>query len=442
MQRFAKEFDLSSKHIEKARKDFLVLMQNVRKGQINTGQNFIDFFYVIDKWHAKQQHFKTYLERELRLTRGGLLDDYKEDVAAGAKGTQLLNKYKYLESADWFWKNISIFDKFLTHVHDYILDTHGVAMLIKMYKKDMNIDHLIQETHIQKALVKWDKKCKALARKAWDYLYRIKDWANAGDNIIILENRSSEIVNLEGFRVEIIAYDPQRDHNSIAYLKDVLKTYRKNSLKVFPWLIQHHIPIKLDFNSNLGLASAIYNVGEKHIEVATSQIKKIDKNRFVWVLAHEMGHHTYRNYLSKDQKDLWARVIDGDYKRLDLRDVLKAYGDLDSKAFKRDHYIMYLQMSALYHGKGKLILNTKDRIQEYLDSGGGPVIKVPANPISGYSATNPEEAFCEALWLLVAYGPKALLGPIKELMHIMMPEIRISSRRTSSQIFELSQGCL
>lgn len=49
---------------------------------------------------------------------------------------------------------------------------------------------------------------------------------------------------------------------------------------------------------------------------------------------------------------------------------------------------------------------------------------VPVFPVTGYGATNPEEAFCDALGLYVAYGPGAVLEPVREVMFRLAPQVR------------------
>ena len=49
---------------------------------------------------------------------------------------------------------------------------------------------------------------------------------------------------------------------------------------------------------------------------------------------------------------------------------------------------------------------------------------VPLFPVTGYAATNPEEAWCDAFGNLIAYGPRKLLEPVRELIYRLFPTIR------------------
>lgn len=51
-------------------------------------------------------------------------------------------------------------------------------------------------------------------------------------------------------------------------------------------------------------------------------------------------------------------------------------------------------------------------------------LHVPTFPVTGYGATNPEEAFCDAVGLYVAYGPGAVLEPVREILFRLAPQVR------------------
>jgi hypothetical protein len=51
-------------------------------------------------------------------------------------------------------------------------------------------------------------------------------------------------------------------------------------------------------------------------------------------------------------------------------------------------------------------------------------LHVPVFPVTTYGATNPEEAFCDAVGLYVAYGPGAVLEPVREILFRLAPRVR------------------
>ncbi|NBO54531.1 MAG: hypothetical protein EBU84_08035 [Actinobacteria bacterium] len=51
-------------------------------------------------------------------------------------------------------------------------------------------------------------------------------------------------------------------------------------------------------------------------------------------------------------------------------------------------------------------------------------LQVLSWPVTPYGAVNAEETFCEALGLLIAYGPMAVLEPIREWLYRFIPKLR------------------
>jgi hypothetical protein len=55
-------------------------------------------------------------------------------------------------------------------------------------------------------------------------------------------------------------------------------------------------------------------------------------------------------------------------------------------------------------------------------------VKVPAVPISAYAGKNSEEAFCEAVGILVSRGPRALHPKVRWVLSLMFPgQVRMAS---------------
>ena len=50
--------------------------------------------------------------------------------------------------------------------------------------------------------------------------------------------------------------------------------------------------------------------------------------------------------------------------------------------------------------------------------------EVPRLPVTRYGATNAEEAWCDAVGNMVAYGPQTVLEPVRELVYALLPSFR------------------
>jgi hypothetical protein len=154
------------------------------------------------------------------------------------------------------------------------------------------------------------------------------------------------------------------------------------------------------------------------------------------VLAHEMGHHLYQNVLSQQMMDDWKQLVTGEQVDLDLRDVLKMRkrdhdGDLENelafeKRMRRENPVMALQIATLMDDPRykDLDLWSLKSIEDYINRG-------------GYAAKNPEEAFCEAIGLLVGFGPRALLPVYRAALKTLFPKLRVeSAHRLADQLEE------
>ena len=245
----------------------------------------------------------------------------------------------------------------------------------------------------------------------------------------------AKLQNMEGFSVELRGYDPSDDiyARTLGDFQRGLKHYKKRAQRVMPWLLKYKLPFVLHFAENRRLMSSgpAATYGGDHINFnlggMSGQPSDVAK-----VLAHEMGHHIYKSVLSGKMRDDWNNLVLGNYMDLDLRDVLKLrdkHGDGFEDNLERTHPILALQLMTLENDPSykNLKLWSFDRIQKYVDRGENPILRVPAKPISGYAAKNPEEAFCEALGLLVGYGPRAVLPVYRGALKILFPKLKIES---------------
>lgn len=147
-------------------------------------------------------------------------------------------------------------------------------------------------------------------------------------------------------------------------------------------------------------------------------------------MAHEMGHHIFR-LLSAESKTAWTALIKGTNYQLDLRDVLamrkptETWSDLD-KRIKREDPELHLRLEGLLSDPNynRLDLLGTSSINDYVESGANPVVVVRKHPISGYANKNEEEAFCEAIGLVVGYGPRAVPGEVIAWVKQFVPGFR------------------
>ena len=284
---------------------------------------------------------------------------------------------------------------------------------------------------------KWANRVRRKARKTWAFYEDLAAWSlrsvgGARDLAVVVPDE--EVVSLEGFRVIFRGFAESPYQDKLPAVKHGLKMYRQLARKRAPILLKRQTPIFIEwtFEPTTSSSAGAYYLGGK-IFVTPWKIGK-DIGDFVKTMAHEMGHHIFKTYLSGAAKKAWTAFIRGDYKELDLREALATMQRVGARTIIGDELaeedpILYLQMNTLLHDSRfkHMDLFGVESIQEHLNDGKDPMVAVPINPITGYAGKNPEEAFCEALGMLVAYGKKAVLGPVRMMLRAVLPEVRIAS---------------
>jgi hypothetical protein len=288
--------------------------------------------------------------------------------------------------------------------------------------------------------VKWTRRLRDKARKAWDTLNRYVDWLESwrgGKRPLEVIHPEEEVVPLAGFRVIFRGFAESPYKDELESVRVGLERYRKAITARAPLLLKMTPPIFIEWTfepTSSSNAAAYYTLNRVNI---TPWVVGKDIDRFVKTMAHEVGHHLFYVYLAKDAKDAWAQFIRNDYRDLDLREALAVMDKVGAKtvideSLKREDPILHIQLSTLMHDPGYSRVTDwlfASGIRKYLDAGGNPIIRVPTNPITGYSGKNSDEAFCEALGNLVAYGPKAVPDAVLKMLYsVLGGGVRVASR--------------
>lgn len=239
-----------------------------------------------------------------------------------------------------------------------------------------------------------------------------------------------ESTRLEGLPVVMInsgSHDLYGKEDKLAKVREVLRAYHQAAQARLPLLLRGQLPIHLVFGCDSGDWDHAASYGTTSLDVCVGSI--IDTSDGVQILAHEMGHHVYRTFLSRDDQLLWKMVISGDLGTVDLREILKRSkpGEkFPDPSWAKTNPVLYLQLEALrYDGTWQTRgIRTTEDLEEALGGMANPIVSVKRKPVTAYGATNDEEAFCEAVGLLVGYGPKALLPEVRQILRIILPGVR------------------
>lgn len=293
---------------------------------------------------------------------------------------------------------------------------------------------------------KWKAKAQRAAQAFFkdvrEYFESSPDAASWGLQVKV---PARDTVELEGFRVVVYGYAPEEQENewqldSFSKLKVALRSYKSAAGARAPLLLKQQVPLIVNFEEKSGRAGAVYDSATRTIEIFMSSNICSDVDRFVHTLAHEMGHHVWKT-LGSDAQTFWHDTIRGDWGSLDIAEVLAdwpsdagSYIDLRSLRLRESDPVKALQLEALTHDREGP--TTREDLEALLQKG-QRTLTVPKTPITGYANANEEEAFCETIGLLVAYGPRTLDPKVKMWIQTTLPgQIKLGSAWTPEATVE------
>lgn len=404
-RRYAAIVELNLEWVEGLRKDFLTLMKNLPRVK--------DY----KEAHRLREAFNIYAERFDNVFFENFLNrEFKYDV--------------HLEEADRKW-----FDRELRKIawSFYIELRPPINFSSDYYSEESRFAEYARE------YPKWSNRLKDKARDFWKEMKKFIEWyeRTRHKSGYPLKVRDEERVEMEGFAVRVIGYDPEHA-DEMERFKEGLKHFRERASKVLPMMLQHMLPIHLLGYSTLD-EGGLYNV--TYIEFAlTSFHQHKNPNIVAHVLAHEMGHHLFRNYLSEADRKFWYETVREDSEPLDVQRLLDVWPEgawaheLVDKLKDVDP-LMALQIDVISNGQSKSggsDFSTREDFEALLAKG----IKfyTVKHPITGYAGKNAEEAFCETLGLLVGFGPATVQPIVRHWLQLIMPGVKTAAVNIVSRV--------
>jgi hypothetical protein len=385
--------------VEGLRKDLLTLMKNLPKVRdYDTGAKLRGAFRIYrDRFN--QVFFEEFLNRELKY-------------------------YEGIPESDTKW-----LDKKLRKV---AWDLYS-ELSMPLYMPDSYMSEEGRFLEFQSESEAWKSRLQRKAQVFWKTMKEsIEYFESAYRKPLQVTLPEVENVTLEGFKLVFKGFDgSEANEESLSTLKEGLKIYRQRAAKVAPVLLAKQLPMECEFKSTVDKGGEYHSSG--YLTLYMSSFTNKGPKWAVQVMAHEMGHHIFRN-LSADTKQFWHQTVSGDFGDLDLRVLLDSWPE-GAWAFEMTEKlggtdpILALQIDAISHDTSYSNLQTKEDFQKLYDSG-VRTLRAPMHPITGYANKNPEEAFCEALALLVAHGPQAVHEKVRWWLRVALPgQIRIASRK-------------
>lgn len=281
----------------------------------------------------------------------------------------------------------------------------------------------------KKGALKFKERAMRAARKLWEVLIV---WAEKYPELFATRNLETP-VKIAGFDVVLDdydpTYDPTRDDYSerlLAEWTEALRRFRRQALAVMPVMVRRAVPFHFIFRLELDKGGS-YSAGSPRNPPYVNLYMRHDRiEEHVKVIAHEMGHHLYRTLLTQASRDDWEATIQGRRAELSVAEILERWPktrpgwENPPWAYELSRYtddpIFGLRMEAIAQRLGY----QEKREFEALPAKGVTTINVPETPITGYAEKNPEEAFCEAVGLLVAYGTQAVHPRVRHWLDVVV----------------------
>jgi len=404
---------LGSAVIEKYRKDFLVLLGNVKR--VRSYEDAERLRSGIRSW---REHYYDHLGQIRRD-----IESRKRDVPGNipVPEREIASAVEYMGPA---WSLAS-------ELMDFPLRVHRPGDPYSPSRERAFADY-------EREAKKWEARVRRKATAAWkalDYLSKwAKNWTGGGEEIRV---RTKEVQHLrvEGFAVRLVGFEGEDfEGGFLPLLHKGLRAYRERARKILPVLVKKQLPLVILAETGSGEAAASYH--GSYIEVTRWGHATEDTRAFVHVMAHEMGHHIYKTHLSGQAREVWVEFVRGGTTTLDLRDVIKRLSKYGGRMsfidddFQKEEPILALQLQGLQHdpaygGSGGARFLSVSDLQSYLERGNDPIVRVNRSPVTGYGAKNPEEAFCDAVGRLVGYGPRTVLPEVVRVLRSVLPELRM-----------------
>jgi hypothetical protein len=274
-------------------------------------------------------------------------------------------------------------------------------------------------------------RVKRAMRIAWKALDDFLRWHQAKGRTVQVQTDRADVVEIEGFSVKIVGYDAEDAHHqkTLGVLKQALKLYKQRAARAYPTLLKHQLPFVLSYAHGSSDFAGRYS--GRYIMLNVPRLTKPQET--VKVLAHEMAHHIF-HMLSGQARKFWDATVRANYAPIDLQAILdrmppsmKFLSQLGSEVEKSDPELS-IQLDILswpYGPNRNSGISTREDLEDTIAS--GKKVWVPKNPITHYASKNPNEAFCEALGLLVAYGPKTVHPLVRKWLKTTLPDLRSAS---------------
>ena len=404
-RRTAAEVSIDLALIEKLRKDFLTLMKNIpRVKDYKTAIELYEAFRIYSG-RFKELFFEYFLNRDFK---------YDTDVSESDR-----------------------------HWYDKKLRKTGWDFYIELSPPISYSDDYYSEgarfADFERERARWSNRVKDKARAFWSDMRTFFEWY---ERVFQKTEYTTSVPNedqveFDGFHIIMEGFDQndERSWNYFERFKQGLKIFRRRAEQVLPIMLRKMIPIRvIAWHRNLDEGGRYLGPSQPLEYTLDAFFDSKNPQVVAQVLAHEMGHHLYQTYLSEQDRHYWDDNIRGDYETIDLQKLLEqwpspmTYADSFADSIRDSDPDLSLAVEAAHWSKvtGRSGFETREEAEQLLAE--GTKFYAPKNPITAYANKNSEEAFCEAVGMLVGYGPHTVHDVVKHWLSVILPGVRTASR--------------
>lgn len=274
----------------------------------------------------------------------------------------------------------------------------------------------------------WALDVRDKAERTFAYLERVAGGEHTSGRVIA--HGRSERVEVAGVSVSIAPMPERTATRSLDVLGEALRILQAQ--RRVPWLLARMPPIEiaLDCRFREGTFNGVYDYSARTVAICANFAEFAQPRAVAKTVAHEGGHHIWRTSLSREARTEWLDLLIEAKSDLPLHELLAAWrvfvNPISKESFlrrlrERDPELYLRFTGAEWAGELKGIHTREDleRLAETRTS-----VRSTRAPITAYAATDDEEAFCEALGMLAAYGPRTVLPEVAQWVRIVVPTVR------------------
>ena len=281
------------------------------------------------------------------------------------------------------------------------------------------------------------RRLRELAQRLWRALREAHDAAAHRGATLTLTAEEPRPYRLAGFDVALVG-DAQVPGagDFVRRFERLLRVLRERLDRVMPGAAALFCPIVLVWGAGYDARlMGQYFPASEVIEMYPEGLEGVRDDGVVAAVAHEGGHHLWRRVLDSAARAEWAAFVEQSLVTLDLATLRAAWETAQAMVGEPLSLLEVAQVLRAHDPRLALqvesLLNVPDApwrpdvtLAELDAAASRTSPKVLRDPITAYARKNAQDAFCEALALLVGYGGHTLPGDVRQWLRVVVPALR------------------